>query len=256
MANDTACVSGETLYQGWDAIDHDLDVNTDPISPWVFGSSNSLPILDVNGTAPIEGVAVSLVVDAPLTATAGESFDGSVQFFDAFNNAVGDAVVHGELSTQSESGVPQALSFNGLNFSVTPLVSGSNFLNFFTDGNPVGQTYTLQVEPGVASALQSSIAFEAPIIQNAEEVTVVVNLQLRDIFGNSLKGTSDLQNLSLTTSSGDLSEGILASGNGIYTWILTLPRANPVTSLNGIVNGEPILEYPINLAGFGEVITD
>jgi len=44
-ANDTACINTGTLYEGWDAIDDDNDVNTPPIAPWDFGSSTSLPAL-------------------------------------------------------------------------------------------------------------------------------------------------------------------------------------------------------------------
>ncbi|WP_187265440.1 GLUG motif-containing protein [Reinekea thalattae] len=47
-ANNITCLSettGETLYAGWDAIDHDNDNTTDPISPWVFGDSDTLPTL-------------------------------------------------------------------------------------------------------------------------------------------------------------------------------------------------------------------
>ncbi|TXR53811.1 GLUG motif-containing protein [Reinekea thalattae] len=47
-ANNIICLSettGETLYAGWDAIDHDSDSATDPISPWVFGDSDTLPTL-------------------------------------------------------------------------------------------------------------------------------------------------------------------------------------------------------------------
>ncbi|TXR53809.1 GLUG motif-containing protein [Reinekea thalattae] len=47
-ANNITCLSettGETLYAGWDAIDHDNDDTTDPISPWVFGDSDTLPTL-------------------------------------------------------------------------------------------------------------------------------------------------------------------------------------------------------------------
>ncbi|TXR53810.1 hypothetical protein [Reinekea thalattae] len=47
-ANNITCLSettGATLYAGWDAIDHDNDDTTDPISPWVFGDSDTLPTL-------------------------------------------------------------------------------------------------------------------------------------------------------------------------------------------------------------------
>lgn len=44
-ANDTTCINTGTLYEGWDAIDEDNDVNTPPIAPWDFGTSTNLPVL-------------------------------------------------------------------------------------------------------------------------------------------------------------------------------------------------------------------
>lgn len=43
-ANDTRCINTGTLYEGWDAIDEDNDVNTPSIAPWDFGTNTSLPV--------------------------------------------------------------------------------------------------------------------------------------------------------------------------------------------------------------------
>jgi len=51
-ASDSTCLTGETLYEGWDAIDHDNDDTTDPINPWIFGDSSTLPTLDMSITIP------------------------------------------------------------------------------------------------------------------------------------------------------------------------------------------------------------
>lgn len=51
-ANNTTCLNGETLFEHWDAIDHDNDDSTDVINPWIFGNSETLPMLDMSLSIP------------------------------------------------------------------------------------------------------------------------------------------------------------------------------------------------------------
>ena len=56
-ANNISC-SSVTLFSGWDEIDHDDDdVNTAPISPWVFGDDSTLPVLDLDLEVPFVPLA-------------------------------------------------------------------------------------------------------------------------------------------------------------------------------------------------------
>jgi len=48
--NNTNCLTDETLYSGWNTIDHDGDDTTDVIAPWIFGDSDTLPTLDITLT--------------------------------------------------------------------------------------------------------------------------------------------------------------------------------------------------------------
>ena len=51
-ANDISC-SEVSLFSGWNEIDHDDDdVNTAPISPWVFGDDSMLPTLNLDLEVP------------------------------------------------------------------------------------------------------------------------------------------------------------------------------------------------------------
>lgn len=79
QSNDTACVSGETLFSGWDAIDHDGLSQTPGINPWLFGTSTDLPQLDLGVVIPESRVLINEVdadTDGTDTLEFVELFDG------------------------------------------------------------------------------------------------------------------------------------------------------------------------------------
>lgn len=46
-ANNTGCVTSNTLYNGWDTIDHDDDSSTQTIMVWDFGTNAELPTVEI-----------------------------------------------------------------------------------------------------------------------------------------------------------------------------------------------------------------